>query len=350
MTNSAFAGVHRGVTFGFYARNGVLGSAWAREQVERMRVLGIDWVVLTPIVMQDSSGSTLQYRDFEITPDDGEVRRIIDHLHAAGIRVQLRPMLETQEGLGRLQIWFPHDTDRRIPGRVSERWARWFRSMELRSIHYARIAQETACEVYGLDSELDRTIGQQDGWRQVVAAVRSVYAGAVTSCHTSHTGLVDFARELADPRHWWRELDALGVSFYPAAAERPGATAGEMAERLAPQRDQLRAWAAAYGKPIYFGEVGCTASHGGAMNPSGWDAAARYDGGEQAAFLEAVLGLFWDEPWWAGLYWWKWDEHNDRPAFRDDPAGDKGFTVDGKPAAEVMRRWFARADRRVAMR
>ena len=35
---------------------------------------------------------------------------------------------------------------------------------------------------------------------------------------------------------------------------------------------------AAYGKPIYFGEVGCTASHGGAMNPSGWDGAARRRG------------------------------------------------------------------------
>jgi len=74
-----------------------------------------------------------------------------------------------------------------------------------------------------------------------------------------------------------------------------------------------------------------------------WDA---YHGGEeQACFLEAIFDTFWPEPWWMGLYWWKWDEQNDRPNFRDDPRGNKGFTLDGKPAAEVMKRWYGKTDR-----
>ena len=56
------------------------------------------------------------------------------------------------------------------------------------------------------------------------------------------------------------------------------------------------------------------------------------------------MRLFWNEPWWYGLYWWKWDEQNYREAMHNDPAGDKGFTVLGKPAQEVMRRWFTRTD------
>lgn len=63
---------------------------------------------------------------------------------------------------------------------------------------------------------------------------------------------------------------------------------------------------------------------------------------EQAGHLEAVLRTFWDEPWWAGMYWWKWDEQNDRAAFKTDPRGDKGFTLWGKPSAEVMKRWYAK--------
>jgi len=81
------------------------------------------------------------------------------------------------------------------------------------------------------------------------------------------------------------------------------------------------------------------------MNPSGWAGDGRYDPQEQANYLEAVCRTFWDEPWWFGLYWWKWDEQNNRPQFTDDPAGDKGFTVWGKPAAEVMKRWYDRTDR-----
>jgi hypothetical protein len=343
MSRSIGYDLHRGVTFGFYARNGVLGSPWAVEQVAKMRALNIDWVVLTPIVMQDDFASTNQYRDFEITPDDGEVRRIIDHLHGAGIKVQLRPMLECKDGHGRTQIQFAYDSDGgRIPGMVSDRWARWFRSMALRSTHYARIAQETACEMYGLDSELDRMVGQQQGWKQVITAVRAVYDGPVTSCHTTHTNYIDFDKEFSYPDHWWRDLDCLGLSFYPAGSDGPGATVEDMVARLAPQRDRIRTWAKAYGKPLHFGEVGCTSSLGGARNPSGWSDRAKYDGEEQARYLEAVLTLFWDEPWWQGMYWWKWDEHLDRPHYRTDPAGDQGFTVDGKPAAEVMRRWFAK--------
>ena len=79
--------------------------------------------------------------------------------------------------------------------------------------------------------------------------------------------------------------------------------------------------------------------------PWGWGNEGGYDGDEQARYLEAVLDTFWNEPWWMGLYWWKWDEQNDRPNFRSDPRGDKGFIIDGKPAAEVMKTWFARTDR-----
>lgn len=40
-----------------------------------------------------------------------------------------------------------------------------------------------------------------------------------------------------------------------------------------------------------------------------------------------------------GLFWWKWEEQNDRPWLRNDPRGDKGFPVWGKPAAGVFKDW-----------
>jgi hypothetical protein len=331
-----------GVTFGFYARNGWFASEQARVEVERMADLGVGWVVLTPTVLQETAHSTRQYRDFEITPGDHELTAIIGALHSRGIRVCLRPMTETQDGCGRLQIWFSPDRER-IPGRVSDHWARWFSSFRLRSVHYARLAQETGCEMYCLDSELDRTIDQHDHWREVIAAVRTVYAGPVTSCHTTHCNLIDWDRELAAARHWWRDLDMLQLSCYECAAIAPGSDLDSMMARLVPVRERFRRLAGAYGKPIAFGECGCTSSVGGAMHPSGWTPQGGYDGEEQARYMEAVCRTFWDEPWWHGLFWWKWDEQNDRPQFRTDPRGDKGFTVWGKPAAEVMRAWCARA-------
>lgn len=145
----------KGMNFGFYAGKGVLGSAWAREQVDRMAALGIDWIALCVTVTQETPQSTLQYRDFNFSPRDDEVIGIIRHIRAKGIRVMLRPMIETQDGLDRGSIWFPHDGER-MPGRRSARRAEWFAGFRQRSVFYAEIAQETGCEAYGLESELDK--------------------------------------------------------------------------------------------------------------------------------------------------------------------------------------------------
>jgi hypothetical protein len=114
-----------------------------------------------------------------------------------------------------------------------------------------------------------------------------------------------------------------------------------MVEFLAPIVADCRKFAEAYKKPFYFGECGCCATAGSAKLPYFWNNGGGYDGSEQARYLEAVVKAFGPEDWYRGLFWWKWDEQNHRPQFKDDPAGDKGFTIDGKPVAEVFKRWCA---------
>ena len=335
--------IHRGMTFGYYARNGYYSSAAARQEVDRMASLNIDWVCLVAIVLQDTFASTRQYRDFKMTPADDELRDIIDYIHAKHMHVQLRPMLECWDGAQRLQISFPRE-ETVIPGKPMDHWSRWFASLTERTLHYGAVAQRAGCEAFGLDSELDHTVWQQKYWKQVVAAARSVFTGHLT---TGHTAGIDFLAELRDqPDHWFRQLDSLGVSFYHPVSDKPGATLAEMRVRVQDKLDYYRQVAAVYGKPFYLAECGCCSTAGATLKPYGWDNPGGYDGEEQARYLEAVLSTFWDEPWWMGLYWWKWDEQNDRPWLRDDPRGDKGFPVWGKPAAAVMQRWFGRPERR----
>ena len=338
MKDLALQEIHIGVTFGFYGRNGFFATDQARAEVDAMAASGIKWVVVTPIVAQETYSSTVQFRDFELTPSDLELAEIIKYIKDKGMHVQLRPMLETLDGQGRLQIWFPYDGER-IPGRVSDCWKRWFESMRRRAVHYAKIAQQTGCELYCLDSELDRTVHQSQHWKDVIAAVREVYDGPVTSCHTTHTGLIDFDAVLSDPDHWFFDLDLLSLSCYHPATDKPYDTLENMIKNFASEKERFRRYAALYKKPILFGECGCTSSAGGAIAPSSWTNNAPYDGQEQANYLEAILKSFWDEPWWYGLYWWKWDEHNVREAFLGDPAGDKGFIIKGKPALKVFEAW-----------
>ena len=87
-------------------------------------------------------------------------------------------------------------------------------------------------------------------------------------------------------------------------------------------------------------EIGCTAVEGAACNPSSWSIVRALDEDEQANYLEAVMRTFGDEPWWYGMYWWKWEEHVARPWKIDPTVGDCGFTVRGKKAQSVMKKWY----------
>ncbi len=325
------------VNFGFYAENGWYSSDKAYAEVDAIAAAGINWVVLVATVFQETYSSTVQFRDFDLTPSDDELIDIIKYLHSKGIRVQLRPMLETLDGKGRLAIWFPDDGER-VPGKATTFWQDWFKSMEKRAVHYAKIAEKTGCEIYCLDSELDRTIMQNEGWKRVVKAVREVYSGPITSCHTSHTGITDFKSAFSNKNHWFYDLDFLSISCYHPAANEGGATVSEMIENYKSQLNRFREFADSYKKPIFFGECGCASRIGAATWPSGFSAGS-YSGEEQANYLTAVVETFKNEPWWLGLAWWKWEEHIDRPYLKSDPKGDTGFTIKGKPTEKLFTKY-----------
>ena len=79
------------------------------------------------------------------------------------------------------------------------------------------------------------------------------------------------------------------------------------------------------------------------MQPFNYQWDTPYDGEEQANYMEAVFRTFTELDGWMGLLWWKWDETQKRPHYLSDPRGDRGFTIQGKPAEDVMRRWFTKA-------
>lgn len=328
-----------GVTFGFRAKAGYYESKKAKEEADAIAAAGIKWVTLVATVFHENYSSLVQFIDFENSPTDLELIEMIEYFHNLGIKIQLRPMLEGLDGSDRIDTWFPHDHNERIPHCVTTHCSSWFRNMTARSVHYAKIAERTNCEMFCLDSEFDRITNYNEQWKGVIRAVREVYSGPVTSCHTCHTGLVDFDKAFRNKNHWFYDLDLLSMSCYQRAEDQPGATVGEMIGYLKPMHERFVGYAKEYGKPILLGECGCTSHTGAAMNPGGWSTDPVYDGMEQANYLEAIVETFRNDDWWRGLCWWKWDEQTDRPFLAKDPAGDSGFTPKGKPAIELFRRY-----------
>ncbi len=324
------------MSFGFMAQRGYYSSAEARAQVSRMAEIGIDSVAVMVSVMQETFFSTTLYQDFAFTASDGELEGIIGLIHKNGIRVMLKPMVECHDSSWRGNINFPLD-NQQIQGRVTDYWGRWFESFHRSVIHYARLAERTDCEFYCIGCELfgaEQAV-HNASWHPVIEGVREVYSGSV--CYDAQPPTLLDATE---PPEWMRGLDSVCISYYTPAAERPGAGVEEMIDHLRPTVARLRSVSENLGLPVIFGETGCRSMRGAAMNPPEFRTSGAYAPDEQSNFFEALCTLFWDEGWWDGFYWWKWDEHQVRPNYRSDPAGDTGFTIQGKPVEQVMKKWF----------
>lgn len=333
--------VMRGMSFGFMAKRGYYASPAAHAEVEAMAAAGVRWVALMATVAQETFHSTRLFQDFEFTPSDSELELIIARFHRHGIKVMLKPMVECLDSSWRGNISFPNG-DEQIQGRRHDYWGQWFASLTQCVAHYAALAERTRCESYCLGCELfaAEAAVHNDRWVPVVAAARRHYAG-----HLCYDVQPPTLLERAEPPAWLRALDAVCISYYTPCASGAGASADAMMVGMQPTVAKLRAVSQALSLPIIFGETGCRSMAGAAMNPSEYRTAGTYSAEEQANYLEAMCRLFWAEPWWGGFFWWKWDEQQQRPQFKIDPAGDTGWTLQGKAGAQTLRRWFERADR-----
>jgi len=265
-------------------------------------------------------------RDVRVAPgdrtiDDATLRHAIERARRAGLAVLVFPILTLDrvspgEWRGTLA---PADIDA------------WWQSYERFILHYAGIAADTGAEALLIGSELGSTEGWRDRWYHLIGRVERVYGGSlVYSANWDHYQHVSF----------WPRLDAIGVTGYfelAGAGERGRERAQPRAEDLAQAwrraRDDLAAFAAGRGKPLWLTEVGYASVDGTAARPWDYGLDGPVDVEEQrrcyAAFIEAWSGV----DALAGVFFWIWDGAGG--------SRDRGYTPRGKPAEAVLRQWLA---------
>lgn len=102
--------------------------------------------------------------------DDDSLSYIIDRVHADGLRVFLKPVIEPVTAKGGF-LWRGF-----IPGTN-----RWFDKVHTPFImRMARLADKHGVEIMSIGSEYVGTLGNTAKWRDTVRSVRRVYKGKVT--------------------------------------------------------------------------------------------------------------------------------------------------------------------------
>ncbi len=292
--------------------------------LERMAGDGANWVAIVPTqFMATVHSNTIGPDPAGRSASDAAVARAIDDAHARGLKVMLKPHIDSLDGAGRVDL-------------TPSSPAVWFAEYQRVITGYARLSEAHGVELFSVGTEL-ASLNDADNyayWAGIIAGVRAAYGGPLTYA----ASLNDF-----DSIPFFGLLDYLGMDFYFPLSDATEPTTDELVRGWtdysgtygqANWLQRIEDWQAGWGMPVIFTELGYRSIPNVAKTP--WDCApGAYDGMNQARAYEAAFRVLKDKTWLAGVFWWDWEAGAGAGG-----AGDGGYTVRDKPAETVVKSWF----------
>jgi len=244
---------------------------------------------------------------------------LVEHAHAAGLRVLIKPHLEMQWGAGAGQhnkVAMANDAD----------WRTWFSEYERYLLPYARASRAAGADMFCVGRELDASgVARESDWRRVISLVRREFAGPLVYSANFDTW---------EGIRFWDALDFIGVSaYFPLSRETdPGVADLEAGwdRALRPLEEASRRLR----RPVLLTEAGFP-SVGSAARAPWQEGRGTADVWLQSRCYEATLRALARRPFVEGAFFWLW-ERSPRPAFRDT-----SHAIVDKPASFTLARWYS---------
>ncbi|MCL6604740.1 MAG: glycosyl hydrolase family 53 [Paenibacillus sp.] len=311
----------KGMTYGWGAKRGDYRTSSAVKSMEKLADTGSEWIALSFWTWQDTIHSTKIYYDYGYTPTDRDIEFAVKQAKQLGLKVCLKPVVNSKDGIWRARIGFPEEAD--------QYWSEWFASYTNFIKHYAELAAELGCEMFCIGCEMVATETRSLEWRTLIKEVRSIYNGPIiyNANHGKEEGI-----------DWLDAVDLIGISAYYPVASIPGETYENMRKEWEKQKPRLKSLSERFKKSIVFIEIGCRSALGCATMP--WDFTHTdlpVSEREQANFYRSALEVFWNEPWFSGYFWWDWRTHLYE---LEEASKDAGFDIYGKEAEQILKEFY----------
>lgn len=317
-------GRHRGMNLAHIHKSGHgYGSEACRARLRGLAEHGVTHVAFTPFAYQESlTGSRIHFGDFDPTLTAAHLQAAATHCHELGLKVVLKPHIWCRgfsRGKSRQDI-APTDG----PAWVAA-YTRFARAQ-------AKLAQQVDAELFVVGLEyLQITLEQRGAWAQVAAACREEFSGALTYAANWWKEVDHFAD--------WSAFDHIGVQAYFPLEISGAPTADALAVAWAPHLAALATIAQNTGRSVIFTEAGVPAIQGAWATP--WDGQTKGSPAPELPprYVDALLRAAAAQPWFQGVYWWKWfsDDPSPHPHDRRDP-----FALSGTAAAQEIRRHWSK--------
>jgi hypothetical protein len=285
-----------------------------------LEATGANWTAVTVTGYQDTITSTTIYTNIA-TSTDADLIHATTQAHALGLNVMLRP------GVGL------YDDPTHWHGQIGEtftteaEWEAWFASYRSFIEHYADLAETYGADQFSIGGELVATTHRANDWRAVIAGVRARYSGPITYAADWGGEEIDIA--------WWDAVDYIGVDPYYPLTEKNDPTLEELKAAWVPYVAALANLSSTWGKPILFTEIGYRSMDGANRRPWDFNVSGPVDLQEQADAYQAAFESVYDQPWFAGMFWWAWTTDPFEGGSCDD-----SYTPQDKPAEDILRAWY----------
>jgi hypothetical protein len=280
----------------------------AREMLDHLARNGVNAVALVPYGFSRAAEPAVRFGG--AWERDEDIAALAALARQRGIRILLKPQIWVRPGWPG-DVHFDSAADR----------ARWFAEYERFLVHYARLASRVHADLFCVGVEFGRMTRYEAEWRRLIRSARSLYAGPLV--YAAAQG------EEFETIRFWDALDYIGLNnYYPLPDDL----------RMDEVVRKVEAVHARYQRPVIFTEAGFANLR--APHRAPWDETPREVSPlEQARCYEALLRAFYHQPWFAGVYWWKVGANG-----YGGPR-DPTHTPWGKPAMEVVARWYTQGGR-----
>lgn len=293
------------------------------EALEPIKKINAGWMAISPYAFSRVGSPELRYdlpRQWWGERKEG-VAATVNHARELGLKIMMKPHVWVRE-----QGWAG---DFELGSEAD--WKKWEGNYRDYILSFARLTDSLNVEIFCIGTELRKATQQRpDFWHALIDDVREIYRGRLTyAANWDNYSNISF----------WGDLDYIGIDAYFPLSDRQSPTVVHLNEKWEPVKEELQNFAERYDKPVLFTEFGYRSVNFTA------DGHWKYKRNErdlnmvaQVNAYQALFETFWDEPWFAGGFLWKWfASHSDHGG----PA-DHRFTPQNKPAEETIRKWFGR--------
>lgn len=283
--------------------------------------MNANWVTLMPYGFVGEDGKVQFNSKWQWWGETSEgVIKTIEYCQNKGLKIMLKP-----------QIWMRNAYTGNYTLTTEKEWLTFENSYTDFIFTFAQIAAKMNVDLFCIGTE----------WREFVKTRQAYWKGLIKTVRDNYQGKLVYAANWDDYETvpFWDDMDYIGVNGYFPISRSEKPTLAELKTGWNIHRKKLAAFSKQYkNNRIILTEIGYRSMDGSTIEPWEHSKSTAYNAEIQTNAYRALFAALWNEPWFEGLFIWKWFHNNAKVGGENNT----GFTPQNKPAAAYIRSFWAK--------